>query len=81
MAKEEIVKMFDYLEGRWQDEKGYEEFSEYRTVAERSVTENGFEFVSLEAEPVRLTFKKGNTEYELSVNNDQIVERKRVYNG
>ena len=72
-----IVKKFDYLEGRWQDESEYEDFREYQQVAKKAVEKQGFRFVSLSERPMKLKFKGGGTDYTVRVKGSQIVVDKR----
>ena len=74
---DQIVKTFDNLETRWQDESEYEDFREYQQVAKKAVEKQGFRFVSLSERPMKLKFKGGGTDYTVRVKGSQIVVDKR----
>jgi hypothetical protein len=74
---DEIVKTFDYLEGRWQDEKEYEDFREYQQAAKKAVQKQGFRFVSLRQAPMKLKFKGDGVDYTVRIKGNQITVEER----
>jgi hypothetical protein len=74
---EAIIKTFDNLEARWQDESEYEDFREYQQVAKKAVQKQGFRFVSLKERPMQLKFKDGGTDYTVKLKGNQIVVEQR----
>jgi hypothetical protein len=51
------LKFFDHLEARWEDEKGYEEFTDYTNACRNRFGER---FLKLQQDPFSL-FLKGET--------------------
>jgi hypothetical protein len=74
---DQIVKTFDSLEARWEDEKEYEDFREYQQVAKKAVQKQGFRFVSLKDNPMKLKFKGGGKDYTVRIKGSQIVVEER----
>jgi len=52
-----LAEQLDYLHSRWQDEKDYEDFADYRRAASEWVQTAGAEFVKLTQRPFKLHFK------------------------
>jgi len=52
-----IVKMFDYLAARWEDESEYEDFNDYIKQMKKCVNSAGAIFVELKKQPFVLVFK------------------------
>jgi predicted transcriptional regulator len=71
-AMDRIVKRFDYLEARWGDESEYEDFAEYEQVAKKAVEKEGFKFVSLKKQPMKLVFRDKSAKYEIYIKGNQI---------
>ena len=65
-----LVKAFDHTEARWQDEKAYEDFEEYRTFMKKTCAFYGVEMISLESEPFVLKYKHLNTICEVQVTDE-----------
>ena len=82
---EELQKPMGYLYDRWQDEKAYEDFSDYEKHAEIEVTERGGIFESLKAnagsQPFELKFYYKHTEYRMEVTATNITTHKRDHAG
>jgi len=56
-----LVKQFDHTEARWQDEKAYEDFSDYQMFMKRMCTASGVKMNKLEAEPFKMYYTVGKT--------------------
>jgi hypothetical protein len=54
---QELSNRLGYLYDRWQDEREYEDFADYRTTAAQYVVAAGGEFVKLDKRPFMLHFK------------------------
>lgn len=72
-----LVKTFDTLESRWQDEKAHEDFEAYRKAMQIACDAAGVSFVRLEAEPFTFEYKHMDTEMKMTIKDGQIhVERR-----
>lgn len=54
---QKLANRVAYLYDRWQDERGYEDFADYRTTAAKYVVAVGGTFVKLDKRPFMLHFK------------------------
>lgn len=80
---ERINAMFDtmaeriaYLHARWQDEKEYEDFAEYRRVVEKRLPE-GFTLTDMTKRPFAFTFTIGTPAlYWMGVRGDHVCWRR-----
>jgi hypothetical protein len=54
---QELANQLAYLYDRWQDERGYEDFADYRTAAAKYVVAVGGTFVKLDKQPFALHFQ------------------------
>ncbi len=61
-----VENRLTYLYSRWQDEKAYEDFLDYRTEMEKIVPE-GFSFVSAKRRPFGMSVSYGPYKFEVSV--------------
>jgi len=73
-----IVKFFDHLEARWQDEKAHEPFSDYEAAAKQFCQTQGITFISLTAEPFVLKCSHAITTYTVKVDGNKLTCIKEV---
>ena len=63
---------FGALYNRWQDERKYEDFEDYRDTVRRIVLEAGGTFIRL-TKRFRLTFEMQGVVYDLFIKGDRII--------
>ena len=60
----ELAKYMDYLEGRWQDEKQYEDFKDYQEACEKKVKALGLTFATMTKRPFAVRYATLDTNGE-----------------
>ena len=65
-------KFLVYLFDRWQDEKEYENFSDYKHHAGVKLLEFGLALVSMKSKPFELRVKEGDQEFVVRVTSKAI---------
>ena len=73
----ELAKYMDYLEGRWQDEKEYEDFADYQNAVEKKVAALGMRFAKMTKRPFAVRYATILTDgeaigFEMKVNSKGI---------
>ena len=53
---EKVIARLGYLFDRWQDEKDYEDFADYKGNIERLLNDEGAKFIGLKQRPFELTY-------------------------
>jgi hypothetical protein len=67
---EQIIKFFDYLHNRWQDEKNYEKIEEYCSAFEKKL---GYKITGFSKNPFQVCFMIDATKYFFKVSKGRIV--------
>ena len=70
---EQMVQLVDQLEARWQDEQGFEEFSEYVDVARNWCETMHVEFQSLAPYPFAFRCRTHLVDYEVKAGEQMTV--------
>ncbi|MCP4599267.1 MAG: hypothetical protein GY847_01800 [Proteobacteria bacterium] len=79
-TNEELAELIDamgYLFDRWQDEKEYEDFSEYIKMAKKALPDD-CTFVSMKKRPFRIYFSDTTREYYLNVTSRKMDLMSRI---
>ena len=76
---EQIVDRVGYLYDRWQDEREYEDFAEYKKFARKEVEKHGATYKELRKSPFRLWFKKDKKEYRLTFKGTEVKMEESTY--
>lgn len=69
---EKLVQTFDSLEARWQDEKQYEDFNDYRTAMKNAALQVGGKLVSMTNSPFKAVVQIGSNKLTFSISKGQI---------
>lgn len=69
---EQIAGSLEYFYDRWQDEKDYEDWSEYTTAAKKLVEDSGGKYISLKKKPFVLRFSRDDVTMDIEVNVRQV---------
>ena len=62
---DKVEPTFRSLYERWQDEKEYEDFAEYREVMKKLITEHGAEFLDMTKRPFAFKYTLNGEKFEL----------------
>ena len=54
---EKVIARLGYLYDRWQDEKDYEDFADYKGNIKRLLNDEGAKFIGLKQRPFELTYE------------------------
>jgi len=70
--RKKILDSVDYLEQRWQDEKGYEPWDDYIDAMKRTVEKHGLHFVRAGRRPFGCVAGRGKFEYRFFVKSKKL---------